>query len=246
MLLAIAGRDLRSLFYSPLAWSLAGVMQFLLAWIFLLQVEGFLEIQSRLANLPNPPGVTDQIAIPTINTAATIIMLLLPLLSMRSFSEAYRNGTFGLLQSAPVSLWHIVLGKYLALLLTLAPMILLTALTVLSLQLGSSLDTGRILAALLGLTLITATHAAIGILLSSLTRQPAVAAVATYGALLFLWFMAIGSETGGLTTLSTTFHFNTMLSGLVSSNNLLYFLLLIILSLSLTVNRLDSQRVLGR
>ena len=62
MILAVAGRELRSLFYSPLAWSLIAVVQLTLAWLFLTQLEEYLQFQPELAKLESAPGITDLIA----------------------------------------------------------------------------------------------------------------------------------------------------------------------------------------
>jgi ABC-2 type transport system permease protein len=246
---AILLRELRSLFLSPLAWVLLGVMQLILAWLFLVQMEQFLQIQPRLAKLAAAPGVTDLVAIPLLDSASLIIMLLIPLLSMRLFSEEYRNNTFRLLLSAPVTLTRIVLGKYLALLALLLIMLLLTALMPLSLLMGSELDLGKLTAALLGLGLELALFGAIGLFLSSLTERPAVAAAGTYGLLLFLWIlnMAAGSEGQGsalFNWISPAAHFRSLLSGLVQSSDLLYFVLLTTAFLLLTVHRLEGRRTL--
>ncbi len=249
-MLAIASRELRSLFLSPLAWVLLAVMQLLIAWLFLTQLEQFMQLQPRLAGIEGAPGVTDLVVAPLLDSAALIIMLLIPMLSMRLLSEEYRSNTFTLLLSSPVSLTQIIFGKYLALLGIIACMLLLTALMPLSLLLGTEIDLGKLASGLLGLGLNLATFGAIGLFLSSLTSRPAVAATATYGLLLFLWVLnlAAGSGESGSTLfawLSPVTHVRTFLSGLVQSSDLLYFLLLIAASLLLSVHRLESRRTLG-
>jgi ABC-2 type transport system permease protein len=62
MIRVIASRELRSLFLSPLAWSVLGVLQLVLAWVFLVQVDTFMQIQPRLAALEGAPGLTDLVA----------------------------------------------------------------------------------------------------------------------------------------------------------------------------------------
>jgi ABC-2 type transport system permease protein len=87
MIRAIAGRELRSLFFSPLAWLLLGLMQFILAWLFLIQVEEFMQLQPQLATLETAPGVTDLVVMPLLDSAALILMLVTPLISMRLLSD---------------------------------------------------------------------------------------------------------------------------------------------------------------
>jgi ABC-2 type transport system permease protein len=249
-MLAIAARELRSLFLSPLAWVLLAVMQLIVAWLFLVQLEQFLQLQPRLAGLDGAPGVTDLVVVPLLDSATLIAMLLLPMLTMRLLSEEYRSNTFTLLLSSPLSLTQIILGKYLALLGILASMLLLTAMMPLSLLLGTDLDMGKLAAGLLGMGLNLATYGAIGMFLSSLTARPAVAATATYGLLLFLWILNLAANTGEggsalFAWLSPATHFHQLLSGLVQSSDLLYFLLLIAASLLLSIHRLDSRRTQG-
>jgi len=246
-MLAIAARELRSIFLSPLAWVLLCVVQFILAWLFLVQVENFMQIQPRLAGLAGAPGVTDLVAAPLLNAASVFIMLLIPLLSMRLLSEEYRRGTFSLLLSAPLSITSIVLGKYLALLAFLGIVLLLTAAMPLSLLVGTDLDLGKLASGLLGLLLALGGFAAIGLFFSSLTSSPTVAATGSYGLLLFLLVidLASGAEGTGSTLffwLSPVNHLQQLFLGLVTSSDLIYFLLLIATFLILAIRRLESHR----
>ncbi len=245
-MLAITLRELRSMFRSPLAWTLLAVVQFILAWIFLVQVEEFMQIQPRLAKLSTAPGITDLVATPLLSSASLIIMFLIPLMSMRLFSDEYRSGTFSLLLSAPISMTSIVLGKYLALLLFLTLLLTVTAAMPLSLLLGGSLDLGKLSAGLLGLELALASFAAIGLFFSSITSRPTVAATGSYGLLLFLWVINLASgteETGSalFAWISPISHLQNMFSGLVSSADLVYFLLLTLSFLLLSIRRLESR-----
>lgn len=250
MILAVTTRELRSLLYSPLFWSLAGVMQLIVAWLFLVQLEEYLQIQSRLSTLESPPGITDLVVAPLLDTIASIALLIIPLITMRSLSEEYREGTLDLLFSSPIKMQQIVLGKYLALLLLLILLVAQLSLMPLSLLLGGTLDLGRLASGIMGLSLLLATCAAIGLYLSSLTSQPAVAAIGTYGLLLFLWVINLAGSHGENPSqifdwLSLSSHYQRLLSGLVFSADISYFLLMISLALILTIRRLDSRRLQG-
>ena len=182
IMLTIAARELRSLFLSPLAWTLLAVVLFILAYLFMAQVDLFLQLQPRLPGMPGAPGLTEIVVAPVLGNAAFVALLILPLLTMRLFSDEMRNQTMSLLLSAPVSMTEIVLGKYLGVLGFIVILIALIALLPLSLLVGGALDMGVVLAALLGLFLLLAAFAAVGLFMSSLTAQPAVAAIATFGA----------------------------------------------------------------
>jgi len=248
MIFTIAGRELRSLFLSPLAWAILAVVQFIVAYLFLSQVDGYLMLQPRLAAIEGAPGVSDIIVAPLLADAGIVLMLITPLITMRVLSEERRNRTLSLLFSAPVSMTEIILGKYLGLLAFFGIMIALLALMPLSLLAGTALDLGKLAAGLTGLVLLVATFAAIGLFMSSLTEQPTVAAVSTFGLLLLLWIIdwaGTGAEqTSGLFTyLSLLRHYEALLRGLFNSADVLYYLLLSVMFLGLSIRRLDADRL---
>jgi ABC-2 type transport system permease protein len=248
MILAIAGRELRSLFMSPLAWSILGVMQFIYAYLFLSQIETFLALQPRLATLDGAPGVVDIVVAPLFANAAVLLLLITPLITMRVLSEERRNRTLSLLFSAPVSMTEIIVGKYLGVLSFILILIGMLALMPLSLLVGTDLDLGKLAAGLLGLTLVLSAFTAIGIFMSSLTEQPTVAAITTFGLLLLLWILdwagSSGMPAGGmLSYLSVLHHYEPLLKGLFSSTDVVYYLLIIVLFLGFSIRRLDADRL---
>lgn len=241
MILPLSGRELRSLFQSPLAWSLLGVITLIHAWLFLVQIESYLKIQASLVARSSELGVTDLIITPLLDSSAMVMLLITPLLTMRLLSEEYRSGTIQLLLSSPISPRQIVIGKYLALLGILFVSLLITALLPFSLLLGAEIDIGRVLASLLGLLLLLASYGAVGLLLSSLTEQPAVAAVSSYGVLLFLWIVNLSNQSSLFDWLSLASHYRNFLSGLVSTGDISYFLLIIIACLVMTLHQLERR-----
>jgi len=248
MIFTIAARELKSLFLSPLAWAILAVVQLILAYIFLVSVDQFLEVQPRLVGMADAPGVTDIIAAPLFGTAAVVLLLVAPLLTMRLVSEEHRNRTLSLLLSAPVSMTEIILGKYLGILLFLLVMLGMLALMPLSLLVGGSLDFGKLGAGLLGLGLLLAAFAAAGLFMSTLTTQPTVAAISTFGLLLLLWIIdwtsgARAEVSGILSYMSLTRHYEPMLKGMINSVDIAYYLLFIITFLVLSVRRLDAERL---
>jgi ABC-2 type transport system permease protein len=248
MILTIAGRELRSLFLSPLAWAILGVVQFIYAYLFLSQVETFMALQSRLATLDGAPGVVDIVIAPLFANAAVLLLLITPLITMRVLSEERRNRTLSLLFSAPISMTEIIVGKYLGVLSFILILIGMLALMPLSLLVGTDLDLGKLAAGLLGLTLVVSAFTAIGIFMSSLTEQPTVAAITTFGLLLLLWILDWAGNSGApssglLSYLSVLHHYEPLLKGMFSSVDVIYYLLLIILFLGLSIHRLDADRL---
>ncbi len=248
MIFTIAGRELRSLFLSPLAWAILGVVQFIYAYLFLSQVETFMSLQSRLATLDGAPGVVDIVVAPLFANAAVLLLLITPLITMRVLSEERRNRTLSLLFSAPISMTEIIVGKYLGVLSFILILVGMLALMPLSLLVGTDLDLGKLAAGLLGLTLVVSAFTAIGIFMSSLTEQPTVAAITTFGLLLLLWIIDWAGNSGApasglLAYLSVLHHYESLLKGLFSSVDVIYYLLITILFLGFSIRRLDADRL---
>lgn len=246
MIFTLAMRDLRSLFLSPIGWVFLAVTQAILAYFFLIYLDAFVKLQPQLAGLANSPGITNIVVAPLFVTAAALLLIIVPLITMRAISEERRNKTLSLLFSAPVSMAEIVLGKYLAILGFLAIELALVALMPLSLGLGAHLDYGMLLAGLLGLSLVLASFAAIGLYMSSLTTHPTIAAASSFGILILLWILNFSSTTGESSELfnyvSMLQHYQSMLRGIVNSSDILYYLLFILLFLVLSIRRLDAER----
>jgi ABC-2 type transport system permease protein len=160
-------------------------------------------------------------------------------------SEERRNGTLSLLLSAPVSMTEIVLGKYLGIVLFLLMFVLMIALMPLSLLMGTQLDLGKLAAGVLGLTLLLSAFAAAGLLLSSLTSNPVIAAVSSFGLLLLLWIVGrkSGDTSDVFTYLSILNHYVPMLRGIVDTADIAYFMLFIVTFLLLTIRQMDAQRL---
>jgi ABC-2 type transport system permease protein len=249
MILTIARAELRRMFYSPLAWAILAVVLFILGLLFLILVDSYIStIQPQLMGVPGAPGVTDTVLAPVIFWAGVTMLGVSPLLTMRAFSEERSQGSLTLLTSAPLSFTEIVLGKYLALLLFTLALLGLLTLMPLSLMVGTTLDWGKIAASLAGLFLLLASFAAAGLYVSCQTRTPLIAAVTSFGLLLFLAVLYIsGSAEGGASDLFTYLshfgHFLSFLQGLFDSSDVVYYLLFSTAFLILTIRRLDNERL---
>ncbi|MEW5057936.1 MAG: ABC transporter permease subunit [Cycloclasticus sp.] len=244
----IAGREFRTLFLSPLAWTLLGVSQLILAYMFLTQIDYYLSIQPKLIGIAGAPGVTDLVVAPLFGNAAVILLLITPLLTMRVISDERRNKTISLLFSAPISMSDIVIGKFLAIYAFLLLILGLIVLMPLSLLTVGELDSGKFLACILALALLMAAFSALGLYMSAISPQPTVAAVASFGALLLLWIIDwAGSNSGNSSELfayiSLMRHYENLLRGLVNSSDVLYFILFIASFLILSIRRLDNDRL---
>ncbi|OUR64573.1 ABC transporter permease [Methylophaga sp. 42_25_T18] len=245
----LARYELYRLFLSPLAWIILALSQLILAYLFLTHIDYFVQIQPKISAIPGAPGVTELVAIPLLNNAATVLLLIAPLVTMRLIAEERRNESFPLLISAPLSVNQIVLGKYLGTFAFFLVLLILIMLMPLSLLVASPIDLSLLAAGFLGLVLLLASFTAIGLFLSSLTKQPAIAGITTFTILFLLWIIdwagssQVGEQTSLFAWLSLLRHFEPMLQGEVHSSDISYYLIVIGTFLLLTIRRLDSERI---
>ena len=249
MILTIARREISAMFLSPLAWVILGILQTLLGYMFLAQVDNYYILQPQLLGLENTPGVTDIVVASLFQVAAVILLMIMPLITMRSIAEEKRNKTLSLLISSPISMTEIVLGKFFGLLLFVVILVSLLMLMPLSLYLGTALDTGKLFSIYLATILLLGSFAAIGLYLSSLTDNQTIAAISTFGALLMLWVIdwigeSIANSSSVVSYLSLLRHYQSMLQGIFDSSDIAYYLILITAFLVLTIRQLDRERML--
>lgn len=249
MIFTIARHELRTMFLSPLAWVILGIMQMLLGYMFLAQIDSFFMLQPQLIHLQNTPGVTDIVVAPMFQLSAIILLMVMPLITMRSIAEEKFNGTLSLLISSPISMTEIVLGKFLGLFGFVVILVSLLMLMPLSLYSGTALDFGKLFSIFIGMLLLLGSFAAIGLYLSSLTENQTIAAVSTFGALLMLWMIDWLGDTVGdgqtvIAYLSLLRHHQSLLEGVFNTSDIAYYLLLIVAFLVLTVRQLDRERLL--
>jgi ABC-2 type transport system permease protein len=249
MILTIAKREISSLFLSPLAWIILAVVQVLLGYMFLAQIDNFFLLQPQLLQLENVPGVTDIVIAPLFSLAAIILLMIMPLITMRSIAEEKRNKTLTLLISSPISMTEIVLGKFLGLFFFVFILVSLLMLMPLSLFIGTAIDVGKLLSIYISMLLLLSSFAAIGLYLSSLTENQTIAAVGTFGALLMLWIIdwigeAMPNNQGVVSYLSPLQHHQTMLEGIFNTADVAYYLIFITVFLVLTIRQLDRERLL--
>ncbi len=247
---AVARLEWRRLIVRPLAWVLAAITLAWLAWNFTLLMGTFLASQMQRAALPDSPGFTDLVAVPLLAQLVQLGFMVVPLLTMSVIAGERRSGTLPLLFAAGVTASRIVLGKYLAVLGWLLLWLLLTLAMPLALAHLVNLDWGKLAAATLGLILTLAALAALGIACSTFASHPAIAAAAALVITLALWYVNLGAQMAGINGgainwLAMSSHLQPMLRGLVSTTDIVWFVLLIAVSLTLATQRLSAERERG-
>lgn len=247
MILTVAGKELRSLFASPMAWVILAMLQLLLALFFTNAVGRYFEVMQGSMLPEQRMGFTAFVMPQVYGVAVLVLLTAVPLLTMRQIAEERKNQTMVFLFSAPVSLFEIVIGKFVGLMSFISIVTALLIAMTLSMNVATDLDIAHLLTNALGLWLMAASFCALGIFMSSLTQQPIIAAIISFIALLGLIVIdnfATDPESP-LNYLSLMRHFEPLSTGVLNSSDIAYFLLFIVTFLVLTVRRLDADRLRG-
>ncbi len=249
--IAIARLELLRWLRRPSLWLLLAGISFILAFLLLRLVESFQAIHA--ANLAGMANLTvTQAIVPTFFQQGAITLLLLtPLLMMRSIAGEKHDHSWTLLQVSGLRPAQIVLGKMLGIGLLLTLLVLLLTAMPLTLLAGSSLDGGHIFSAALGVWLMVISFAAAGIFCSAIAKEPISAAMLHYGLLLLLALFHFTSYMPGifapsLYQLSPFSHLNAFTEARFSSIHLAWFLLFTALFLWLAIRQIKHQQIPAR
>lgn len=249
---AIIAKELRSYFVSPVVYVVSAVFLLIYGVLSYLAVVNagnqairLMQLQGAAAQL----NLNDLVFRPTFYSAAIILMLVLPLLTMRLFAEEKKLRTFELLMTSPIGINEILAGKFLGAYLIYLGLLALTGVVPLILTVFSSFDWNPVLTGYLGLALLGGLFLAIGMLASALTENQIVAAFLSFGLLLVVWLLGgLGSLLGdtplgnAVSYLSFIEHYDRLVRGLVDTKDLVYYLSGLVLALFLTHRVVESHR----
>jgi len=251
---SIAKRELQGYFVSPIAYIVGAIFLLFSGLFFYLGVLQY-EYYSNYSQQMMSYGGSGQM--PNVNQVVftfyffwlqLILILIIPLLTMKLFAEEKRTGTEELLLTSPLSVGQIVGGKFLASLLFFLVLLLLSGLSVLFSFLYGNPELLPILSGYLGLLLVGAAFVSLGLLFSALTENQIISAVLTFGTLLILQFLyyvflfTSGFLKNLLGSLSFTSHFVNLIQGNLDTADLVYFLSFTFFALFLTHSAIQSRR----
>ena len=239
---AIAGRELRALFVSPVAYVVLTLWSVLAGFFFLSEVIQFGNQVDQLQQLGafdelRDWNLNDHLLMPFFGTMWIILVFAVPGISMGLLAGEKANRTEELLLTSPLSIWEIVVGKYLAGALFVFVMTLIVAFYPALLFVYGDPEIGKTVTGILGLFLVSLSYVAVGLFASSLTRNYLVAFFVAFGILLTLMMLpfiaelgASGDTFGGssfvaatLRWISTAGHFEQIAKGWIDSGDLFYF-----------------------
>jgi ABC-2 type transport system permease protein len=252
-ILAIAAKDLRSQFVSPIAYVVLTGFLLLGGWFFFNLLARFNFLLNLYLSFRNPEAMerlnlNEFVIAPLLHNLSVILVILVPVITMRSFAEEKRSGTYELLMTSPLTVTEIVLGKFFGAFAFVFFMLLLTGVYPLILVLYGNPEIGVLLSGFLGLLLLATAFVAVGLLTSSFTENQIIAAVSCLVALLLLYVISWPADTAGETMgaalkyVSLTEHFGEMVKGVIDTRDLAYFGSVIVLALFLTQRSVESLR----
>lgn len=247
----VTKKEIKTYFTSPIAYVVIAVFLLLVGFFFYSAVWWFNSQSIQMAQNPyyyQQVNINQMVYSPLFHNMSIILLLVIPLLTMRLFSEEKKVGTDELLYTSPISVGQIILGKYLAALAVLAAMLILTGvLSIFTFAYGNP-ELPQILNGYLGLFLMGAAFIGVGIFFSSLTENQIVSAVLTFGALLLFWILnwaaysASGMWKGVLDYLSFFQHFDDLTRGILDTTDLVYYVSFAFFGLFLTHSVIQSRR----
>jgi len=230
---AVSLRELRSYFLSPLAYVVIALFLALSGYLFALILANGREASLR--------GLVQNVSV--------LYLFIVPAISMRLLAEEQRTGTIELLLTNPVQEWEIVTGKFLASIMLVLVMLGLTLLFPLFLFIFGSPDKGPIITGYLGVFLQAAAFLSVGLWASSLTQNQIVAAIVSFALLLVLWLsdnlgQFLGGTIGQIVSYTSVInHFQSFPTGVIQSNDVIYYLTLVVGGIVLSTLSLQSRRV---
>lgn len=248
---AICKKEINTYFTSPIAYVVSTVFLVLVGFFFYSLIWWFNSQAMQMAQNPaysQQMNINQMVYSSLFHNMSIILLLMLPLLTMRLFSEEQKIKTDELLYTSPISVSQIILGKYFAALFVLLVILLLTGIySIFTFAYGNP-EPAPILNGYLGLFLMGAAFIAVGLFFSSLTENQIVSAMLTFGALLLFWILNWASYSAGglwrdvLNYLSFFQHFDDMTKGILDTTDIVYYISFCFFGLFLTHSVIQSRR----
>ena len=249
---AIIAKELRSYFVSPVVYVVGGVFLVIfgfLAYLYVVftgaQAIQLMQMQGGTAEI----NLNDLVFRNLFASMRFVLLLILPILTMRLFAEERKLRTFEFLMTAPIRTVEVVGGKFLSACLIYFGILLLTMLVPAVLTLFSDFDWYPVLTGYLGLALLGALFLSVGVFASALTENQIVAAFTSFGLLLMFWLLSglgsvLGDTAGGavFSYLSFMEHFDHLIHGLIDTKDLVYYASGVVFMLFLSHQAVESTR----
>ena len=252
-LFAVYRREMQSFFSTPIAYLVIVIFLIVSGVLFSLILAdysrySFEVIRSGSSVELQGLNIGEGILRPTFRTLSFLMLLMMPLLTMKSFSDEKRSGTIELLFTYPLRDSEMVLGKFFATFTVFAVMLSFTFSYILILLYFKTVPVGDMISGYLGLLLIGSAFIALGIFISSLTENQIIAAAWSFGMIMFFWVIGwtVGDSTMPIADiaryLSLFEHFSAFANGVLDSRDIIYYLSFSAIFIFFTLRVLESKR----
>jgi len=248
--IVIFTKEMKSYFASPIAYLLLTIFADIFGFFFYTFTRLFVlqGMQMQMMGRGMPMDVNEQVIRPLLSNASVLGLFLIPMITMRLYAEEKRSGTIELLMTSPVRDLEIVLGKWLAALVLYAAILGISGINMGILFAFGRPDWKPVLVGFLGLLLQGGCLLAVGIFISTLTRNQIIAGGATFAVCLMLWVLDWVSAYDQsawakvVSYLSVVTHFEPFSKGVIDTKDVIFYLSMIFLGLFLTVRSVESLR----
>ncbi|MGM0608420.1 MAG: ABC transporter permease [Candidatus Muiribacteriota bacterium] len=246
----IIKKEMKHFFQSPLAYIFLTVFLLISSFFFVSSLERYINASTN-ATSPYAEEVELTFSMAAGNflgNLSVVLLFIIPIICMRSIAEERKTGTFELLMTSPIKNWELILGKYFSVLIVFLIMILFLMIYPLAVYFIMPFFIKPLFSIFLGFFLLGAACSAVSVFFSALSKSPVYAAIWTFGALLIMWVASWSGEVAGgytgafLTQLSLLTHIRSFMTGIISLNNLIYFISVIFYTLFLSNLYIDSIR----
>jgi ABC-2 type transport system permease protein len=252
-ILAIAQKELKSYFSSPIAYIVIGLFAFVYGYFYAVMFQYFLQTSMRgqMGGGQPPMNVNQDLLRPVMQNMLVVLLFVMPMITMRTYSEEKRSGTIELLLTSPLTDLQIILGKFLGAMGLFAAMLVVTLPHVAILFAYGHPEWKPIITSYLGLLLFGGCFISLGLFISSLTNNQIVAAAITFSVFLMLWVINwLGSFSTGWVAdvtnyLSITDQLDDFTKGVIDTSHLIYYASFITFGLFLTAKSVDTERWRG-
>ena len=248
--IVIFKKELKSYFASPIAYLLLAIFAVIFGFFFYSATRFFIlqGMQMQMMGRGMPMDVNEYVIRPLLTNASVIGLFLIPMITMRLYAEEKRSGTIELLMTSPVRDLEIVLGKWFAALVLYASILAVSGINIAVLYAFGRPDLKPILVGFLGLLLQGGCLLAIGIFISTLTKNQIIAGGATFAVCLMLWVLDWVSAYDQsawakvISYLSVVTHFEPFSKGVIDTKDIIFYLSMIFFGLFLTTRSVESLR----
>jgi ABC-2 type transport system permease protein len=251
-ILAIAHKELRGYFASPIAYIVIGFFALIFGFFYSSILDWFVRQGMQMGMMgPQAMNVNQQMIRPLFLNLSVVILFILPFLTARSYAEEKRSGTIELLLTSPLTDFQIVMGKFLGCMLLYAAMLSVTLIHFGVLFAFGNPDWKPVAAGYLGMLLFGGAIISLGLFVSSLTRNQIIAGVAGFALVLALWVIDWLGQIFGpraeavFKYLSMTGHLDDFVKGVIDTKHLVYYLSFISFWLFMTIKSVDTERWRG-